>query len=277
MPADVPTRIWTATVRLLGAENAVCRAALAMAWLPPVSVPATALTGVVPGFDAAAKQLLSGHGLADSVLGSSDLRMHRLLSDAIRGVGTFVRGQREADDFLPASAVLRAEASLELLSLHFDRRTIEALRGAVTATWREPYKRAVDLHRLGIAVERHDPESAAEFLTLARELVGAPLDGDDENERVRINVDGLRALARPAARKLGRNASPEEVEAALDQAIAWCIEAEELCPSRARQPRPDREDDHWPMTLARTSDAVTRTESLARSPTSALLSAEPRT
>lgn len=243
MPVDVPARIWTAAVRCLGAEDPVCRAAQAVAWLPPVTVPVAALAEIVPGSDGAAEQL-TGYGLADAVVGSTDLRMHRLFSGAIRDVGTFVRGQRETDDFLAASAVLRAESSLNLLALHFDRRTIDALHGAVTATWREPYQRAVDLHRLGVAVERHDPEGAADFLTLARALVGAPIEGTEENECVRINVDGLRSLARPAARKLGRNASSEEVEAAVDQAIAWCIEAEELCAGRA--------EDHWPMTLART-------------------------
>lgn len=243
LPVDVPARIWTAVVRRLGRDSPVCRAAQSLAWLPPVTVPVAALAEVVPGFDGAA-QHLTGYGLADAVVGSTDLRMHRLFSSAIREVGTFVRGQQETGAFLAASAVLRNEASLNLLALHFDRRTIDALRGAVTATWREPYQRAVDLHRLGVAVERHDPEGAAKFLTLARELVGAPIEGTEESECVRINVDGLRALARPAARRLGRNATSEEVESALDQAIAWCIEAEELCADRA--------DDHWPMTLART-------------------------
>lgn len=232
---DVPARIWSAVAHRLGARSDACRAAEAAAWLPPVDVPFTALTGIVA--EPASAAAIQSYGLAEEVAGANrGLRIHRLFRGAMRAADAEARS---------ASAVLRAEAALDLLALYYDRQTIDDLHQAATTEGRDVHEQAVDLHGLGLAVERNDPERAAEYLTTAREL-NKSTNTDDalDDESALIEVDGLRSLARPAARRMGRLAGREDVERALDDAIAWCVEAENLCRGR--------EGKSWPMTLART-------------------------
>lgn len=228
--AEVPGRIWSAVSRRLGPGSDACKAAESVAWLPPVDVPFTALDGIVT--DPRTAVLLPSYGLAEGVRGANEgLRMHRLFRTAVRNASH--------DESESASAVLRGEKSLELLALYYDPQTIDDLHRVVTSPGRGAYEQAIDLHGLGTAVERHDPERAARYLTTARELIRG-----EGIEDALIDVDGLRSLARPNARRLGKSASREDVEAALDQAIAWCVEAEALCKGRKVKP--------WPMTSART-------------------------
>ena len=234
--ADVPDRIWSATVGRLGRESPAAQAAQAVAWLPPVDVPFAGLAAITDDPEAVA--VIRRYGLAEQVSGRNPgLRMHRLFRRAVRAA-------TDADSAAP-SAVLRAAATRELLALHYDRQTVEDLHRVVTGPGRDPREQAVDLHRLGTSVERHDPGLAEKYLTAARELIHSQGAGGDSDEvRTHIDVDGLRSLARTATRRQHRTAGREDVLAGLDQAIAWCAEAEALCR--------DRTGEHWPQTLART-------------------------
>jgi hypothetical protein len=218
---SAPGALWSAAAAELGQRTAR-RLAWAISWLPPVRIPAAALTSIAGRENRSAIARLRDLGLIDAE--GDELTMHRLFRAAVR--------ESALHEDLDAQAVivgqlLQHDRARRVMEFAADLDTAREMGDLLTAA-RNPELAVAGLYELGEVFERHGTaeDSAdwyAKFTVQAGWVLGCTV---PDNLRLRV-VNALAGMARAVGRAL--SGSDEEKLRALNEAIPWTEDAERLC------------------------------------------------
>jgi hypothetical protein len=222
---SAPDAFWAAVDGELG-HGRVREVAWAISWLPPVRLPAAALTVVAGGQAQSAIDQLTDLGLIDAEGG--ELTMHRLFRAAVRASALQAGSDAQA---VLVGQLLQDDRVRRVMEFAADLDAAREMGDALEAA-RNPQVATAGLYALGKVFERHgtSADSAdwyAKFTARAGWVPGGTVTDD---LRLRV-VDALAGMARAVGR--GLSGSRDERLRSLGNAIPWTEDAERLCRGRA--------------------------------------------
>lgn len=226
-PADAdsaPAAFWAAIAAELGSGPARM-IAWAISWLPPVRIPAAALTSAGAGATRSAVTRLRELGLIDAE--ADELTMHRLFRAAVRE--SALRADSRAQARL-VGLLLQDDRVRKVMEFAVDLAAARDMGDLLSAS-PDTAVAAAGLYELGRIFERHGTatDSAGWYARFTQRAAWTPGGGVSDELRVRV-ANALVGMARAAGR--GLTGPRDQRLRSLSEAIPWAEDAERLCHDR---------------------------------------------